>query len=45
MLVGLGIALVAFFGQIGGPWSIGLIPGLIGAALIASWAIESRRGR
>ena len=45
MLVGLGIALVVFFQQIRGPWSIGLIPGLIGAALILSWAIESRRGR
>jgi hypothetical protein len=45
MLVGLGIALVAFFGQIRGPWSIGLIPGLIGVALIVAWAIESRRER
>ena len=45
MLVGLGIALVVFLQQIRGPWSIGLIPGLIGAALILSWAIESRRGR
>ena len=45
MLVGLGIALVVFFQQIRGPWSIGLIPGLIGAALILSWAIESWRRR
>jgi hypothetical protein len=45
VLVGLGIALVIFFRQISGPWSIGLIPGLIGAALIVSWAIEARRRR
>jgi hypothetical protein len=43
MLVGLGVALAAFFAQIRGPWSIGLIPGLIGAGLIVAWAIESRR--
>lgn len=42
MLIGLGIALAAFFAQVGGPWSIGLIPGLMGAALLLSLAIEKR---
>src|SRR3954462_11582763 len=45
VLVGLGLALMVFFAQIHGPWSIGLIPGLIGAALLIAWAIESRRER
>ena len=45
ILIGLGVALMIFFGQIHGPWSIGLIPGLIGAALLVAWAIESRRDR
>jgi hypothetical protein len=45
MLIGLGIALVIFFQQIRGPWSIGLIPGMIGLALVVSWAIESRRDK
>ena len=48
ILVALGIALAVFMVQVRGlegPWSIGLIPGLIGLALIVSWAIESRRGR
>src|SRR2546423_2144 len=40
VLVGLGLALALFFTQVRGPWSIGLIPGLIGVALIVSWAIE-----
>jgi hypothetical protein len=40
VLVGLGIALAAFLLQINGPWSIGLIPGLMGAALLLSWRIE-----
>ena len=43
ILIGLGVALAIFFGQVQGPWSIGLIPGLIGAALIVAWAIETRR--
>lgn len=43
VLIALGVALAAFFGQIRGPWSIGLIPGLIGLALIVAWAIERRR--
>ena len=45
ILVGLGVALMIFFAQVHGPWSIGLIPTLIGAALIVAWAIESRRGQ
>lgn len=45
VLVALGIALAIFFLQAGGPWSIGLIPGLMGAALLLAWAIERRAGR
>jgi len=45
MLIGLGIALAIFFQQIHGPWSIGLIPGMIGLALVVAWAIESRRNK
>ncbi len=44
VLVGLGIALAVFLGDVGAPWSIGLIPGLMGLGLlIASW-IELRTG-
>jgi hypothetical protein len=39
VLVALGIGLGAFFAQLGLPWSIGLIPGLMGAALLAAWKI------
>jgi uncharacterized iron-regulated membrane protein len=42
VLLALGIALAAFFAQTSGPWSIGLIPGLMGAALLVAWAIERR---
>jgi len=42
VLVALGIALMAFFLQVRGPWSIGLIPGLMGLALVIAWAIERR---
>ena len=42
ILIGLGIALAAFSEQVGGPWSIGLIPGLMGAALLLALAIEKR---
>lgn len=45
VLVALGIALAAFFLQAGGPWSIGLIPGLMGAALLLAWVIERRAER
>jgi len=43
VLVALGIALAVFMDEIHGSWSIGLIPGLMGLALIFAWAIESRR--
>lgn len=42
VLVGLGIALAFFLGQVGGPWSIGLIPGLMGLGLLIATMIESR---
>jgi hypothetical protein len=44
VLVGLGIALAVFFATTRGPWSIGLIPGLMGVALLIAWRIESRQG-
>ena len=43
VLVGLGIALAVFFVTTRGPWSIGLIPGLMGVALLIAWRIESRQ--
>lgn len=42
VLVALGIALSAFFWERGLPWSIGLIPGLMGVALLVAWKIDSR---
>jgi hypothetical protein len=42
VLVALGIALSFFFWERGQPWSIGLIPGLMGIALLVAWKIESR---
>jgi hypothetical protein len=42
VLVALGVALSIFLWQIGGPWSIGLIPGLMGLALLVAWKIETR---
>lgn len=42
VLVALGIALMVFFLEVRGPWSIGLIPGLMGLALVIAWAIERR---
>lgn len=42
LLLALGLGLGAFFAIAGGPWSIGLIPGLMGLALLASWKIENR---
>lgn len=42
LLVALGLGLAAFFAIAGGPWSIGFIPGFMGAALLVSWAIENR---
>jgi hypothetical protein len=42
VLIALGIALAAFFREMGQPWSIGLIPGLMGVALLVAWRIDSR---
>src|SRR5438876_5955047 len=44
VLIALGAGLSIFFlqNERGGPWSIGLIPGLMGVALLIAWAIESR---
>jgi hypothetical protein len=42
VLVALGIGLGTFFAQLGLPWSIGLIPGLMGLALLASWKLARR---
>jgi hypothetical protein len=43
VLVALGIALAAFLGEVGAPWSIGLIPGLMGVGLLIAWKIEQRK--
>ena len=42
VLVALGIALAIFMAETRGSWSIGLIPGLMGIALILAWWIETR---
>jgi hypothetical protein len=42
VLLALGIALSFFFAGWGPGWSIGLIPGLMGIALLIAWKIESR---
>ena len=42
VLVALGIALAIFLVEVQGPWSIGLIPGLMGLALLLSWHLERR---
>jgi hypothetical protein len=42
VLVALGTALSIFLAEVGQPWSIGLIPGLMGVALLLSWVIEKR---
>jgi hypothetical protein len=42
VLMALGVALGAFFVETGGPASIGLIPGLMGLALLVAWTIERR---
>jgi hypothetical protein len=42
VLVALGIALAVFFWDRGPGWTIGLIPGLMGAALLLAWKIENR---
>jgi hypothetical protein len=45
VLLGLGLGLALFFAQVGAPWSIGLIPGLMGLALLVSWKIEKDKPR
>jgi len=42
VLIALGAGLSIFFLEQRGAWSIGLIPGLMGVALLIAWAIESR---
>ena len=42
VLIALGLALTISLTELGGPWSIGLIPGLMGVALLLSWVIERR---
>jgi hypothetical protein len=42
VLIALGIALSILLTEVGGPWSVGLIPGLMGVALLLSWVIEKR---
>jgi uncharacterized protein DUF6249 len=42
VLLGLGLGLAIFFWEMGVPWSIGLIPGLMGVALIIGWSIERK---
>jgi hypothetical protein len=45
VLVALGIALSFFFAGWGPGWSIGLIPGLMGVALLIAWKIENNTRR
>ena len=45
VLLGLGVGLAVFFEQVGAPWSIGLIPGCMGVAILLGWFIEGRRKR
>jgi len=40
VLLGLGLGLGIFFLEVGAPWSIGLIPGLMGVAILIGWKIE-----
>ena len=42
VLIAMGLALSFFFAGWGPGWSIGLIPGLMGAALLLAWKIENR---
>jgi hypothetical protein len=44
VLVALGIGLGVFCYETGTTWSLGLIPGLMGLALILAFAIERRKG-
>ena len=42
VLLALGLGLAIFLEEVGAPWSIGLIPGLMGLALVIAWKIETR---
>ena len=42
VLVALGLALSFHFWERGMPWSIGLIPGLMGVALLIAWRVEEQ---
>jgi len=42
VLVAMGIGFGILFEEMRGPWSIGLIPGLMGLALVIAWVIERR---
>ena len=42
VLIALGAGLSIYFLERGGAWSIGLIPGFMGVALLIAWAIESK---
>ena len=42
ILIGLGLGLAIFFREVGAPWSIGFIPGLMGVAFLLAWFIERR---
>ena len=44
VLLALGLALAIVFWDRGPGWTIGLIPGLMGAALLLAWKIENRPG-
>jgi uncharacterized protein DUF6249 len=43
VLVALGLGLAIFMQEMQGMWSIGLIPGLMGVALLLAWKVEQRR--
>jgi hypothetical protein len=42
ILIGLGVGLAIFLREVGAPWSIGFVPGLMGVALLLAWFIERR---
>ena len=43
VLVAMGLGISISFHEVGLPWSIGLIPTFMGAALLLAWKIESSR--
>ena len=45
VLVAMGIGFAICLAEMRGPWSIGLIPGLMGVALLVAWAIERRENK